>query len=75
MMKCINCGNEIERDLLLNINKCSNCNLEWSQAEHIDDMTYLIQELNRLKLEISILQQDNKELKEAMNQLLLKMGV
>lgn len=74
-MKCIECSNDVIEDIHSGIYKCSNCNLEWTQAEHIDDVTYLIQEQNRLKLEISILQHDNKELKEVMNQLLLKLGV
>lgn len=83
-MKCINCGNNIEiivpsADLgdgyfPLKM-KCSNCNLEWTQAEHIDDMTYLIQAFNALKAEQAELRHQNEILQEAFDALLRKLQV
>lgn len=74
-MKCIECGNECKELLemrdglfrpILKGYKCINCNLEWSQAEHIDDVTYLIQTNKALEQKIQTIEQQLKELLELM---------
>ena len=58
MEKCINCGNAyqvyVENNTPIGY-KCPTCNLEWTTSEHIDDVTYLIQELNDLKANFNAL--------------------
>jgi peptide subunit release factor 1 (eRF1) len=66
MTKCIVCGDQILQEFTDSNYKCSNCNLEWSQAEHIDDITYLIHENKKLEQRVQTLEQQLNELLELM---------
>ena len=80
-MKCIECGNECKPKMGTNPNSvvfplqigwyCDDLShgmLEWSKEDHIDDVTYLIQELNDLKAKYA-------DLEANFNLLLEKLGV
>lgn len=51
-MKCIICGYDCIEKISEQKKICSNCNIEWSLAEHIDDVTYLIQHQIELKRQV-----------------------